>query len=277
MCSPTSTVRRRPGASTALPRRRATAPRRPNARHHTCRRGIPQERRLGDPAAPHSEIGSRSVTALVAPSTQDPPFGVPEAALMLVSLDRTDLSFWPPGVTSWNGRVSPLHPRGGLFWQTCSGFAGGRWSFQRIGEPAGTIVVSRRGPLMLSWPVPAVSEGAARSHSERPARWPDRPAEASPSHVPWRPSGSGSGRSACSPLAGSHGAVRAAGASHEATALAPCAAAAREFALGLGTALASRRGPGPLRGWLLATALVGTAATRSPSPGAGQQAPPNAL
>ena len=42
----------------------------------------------------------------------------------------------------------------------------------------------------------------------------------------------------------------------EATALALRAAAARDVALGLGTALASRRGPGPLRGWLLATALV---------------------
>ena len=42
----------------------------------------------------------------------------------------------------------------------------------------------------------------------------------------------------------------------EATALALRAAAARDLALGLGAALASRRGPGPLRGWLLATALV---------------------
>jgi hypothetical protein len=42
----------------------------------------------------------------------------------------------------------------------------------------------------------------------------------------------------------------------EATALALRAAAARDLALGLGTVLASRRGPGPLRGWLLAAALV---------------------
>ena len=42
----------------------------------------------------------------------------------------------------------------------------------------------------------------------------------------------------------------------EATALALRAAAARDLALGLGAALASKRGPGPLRGWMLAAALV---------------------
>lgn len=42
----------------------------------------------------------------------------------------------------------------------------------------------------------------------------------------------------------------------EATALALRAAAARDLALGLGTALASPRGAGPLRGWLLASALA---------------------
>lgn len=46
------------------------------------------------------------------------------------------------------------------------------------------------------------------------------------------------------------------GQADEATVLALRAAAARDLALGLGTALASQRGPGPLRGWLLATALV---------------------
>jgi Na+/H+ antiporter NhaA len=46
------------------------------------------------------------------------------------------------------------------------------------------------------------------------------------------------------------------GQADEATALALRAAAGRDLALGLGTALASRRGPGPLRDWLLATALV---------------------
>jgi hypothetical protein len=42
----------------------------------------------------------------------------------------------------------------------------------------------------------------------------------------------------------------------EATVLVLRAAAGRDLALGLGTALASKRGPGPLRGWLLAAALV---------------------
>ena len=46
------------------------------------------------------------------------------------------------------------------------------------------------------------------------------------------------------------------GPADEATALALRAAAARDLALGLGTALASQRGPGPLRGWLLAAALA---------------------
>ena len=41
----------------------------------------------------------------------------------------------------------------------------------------------------------------------------------------------------------------------EATALVLRAAAARDLALGLGAALASKRGPGPLRGWMLAAAL----------------------
>jgi hypothetical protein len=42
----------------------------------------------------------------------------------------------------------------------------------------------------------------------------------------------------------------------EATVLVLRAAAGRDLALGLGTALASKRGPVPLRGWLLAAALV---------------------
>jgi len=42
----------------------------------------------------------------------------------------------------------------------------------------------------------------------------------------------------------------------EATALVLRAAAARDLALGLGAALASKRGPGPLRGWMLAAALA---------------------
>ena len=46
------------------------------------------------------------------------------------------------------------------------------------------------------------------------------------------------------------------GPADDATALALRAAAACDLALGLGTALASQHGPGLLRGWLLATALV---------------------
>ena len=42
----------------------------------------------------------------------------------------------------------------------------------------------------------------------------------------------------------------------EATALVLRAAAARDLALGLGAAFAAKRGPGPLRGWMLAAALV---------------------
>ena len=42
----------------------------------------------------------------------------------------------------------------------------------------------------------------------------------------------------------------------EATALVLRGSAARDLALGLGAALASQRGPGPVRGWLLAAALV---------------------
>jgi hypothetical protein len=42
----------------------------------------------------------------------------------------------------------------------------------------------------------------------------------------------------------------------EATALALRAAGARDLALGLGTVFASRRGPAPLQGWLLASALT---------------------
>jgi hypothetical protein len=42
----------------------------------------------------------------------------------------------------------------------------------------------------------------------------------------------------------------------EATALVLRAAAARDLTLGLGAALASKRGPEPLRGWMLAAALV---------------------
>ena len=42
----------------------------------------------------------------------------------------------------------------------------------------------------------------------------------------------------------------------EATALVLRAAAARDLALGLGAALASKHGPGPLRGWMLAAALA---------------------
>jgi len=42
----------------------------------------------------------------------------------------------------------------------------------------------------------------------------------------------------------------------EATALVLRAAAARDLALGLGATLAAKRGPEPLRGWMLAAALV---------------------
>jgi len=42
----------------------------------------------------------------------------------------------------------------------------------------------------------------------------------------------------------------------EATALVLRAAAARDLALGLGAVVAAKRGPGPLRGWMLAAALV---------------------
>jgi len=42
----------------------------------------------------------------------------------------------------------------------------------------------------------------------------------------------------------------------ETTALVLRAAAARDLALGLGAVAASRRGPGPLRGWVLAAALA---------------------
>ena len=42
----------------------------------------------------------------------------------------------------------------------------------------------------------------------------------------------------------------------ETTALVLRAAAARDLALGLGAVVASRRGPGPLRGWMLAAALA---------------------
>jgi hypothetical protein len=46
------------------------------------------------------------------------------------------------------------------------------------------------------------------------------------------------------------------GRADEATALALRAAGARDLALGLGTVFASRRGPAPLRGWVLASALA---------------------
>jgi hypothetical protein len=60
----------------------------------------------------------------------------------------------------------------------------------------------------------------------------------------------------------------------EATALVLRAAAARDLALGLGAAFAAKRGPGPLRGWMLAAALadgcdaLAIATTRSASPAA---------
>lgn len=60
----------------------------------------------------------------------------------------------------------------------------------------------------------------------------------------------------------------------EATALALRAAAARDLALGLGAALTAQRGPGPLRGWMLAAALadccdaLAIATSKSASPAA---------
>ena len=59
----------------------------------------------------------------------------------------------------------------------------------------------------------------------------------------------------------------------EATALALRAAAARDLALALGAALASRRGPGPLRVGC-SPPHSSTVATRSPLSGASQQARP---
>lgn len=59
---------------------------------------------------------------------------------------------------------------------------------------------------------------------------------------------------------------------HEATVLALRATAGRDLALGLGTALASKRGPVSLRGWPPLRSL--TAAMRSPSQGTSRQAPP---
>jgi hypothetical protein len=69
-----------------------------------------------------------------AKNTHEPPFGVLEAALMLVSLDRTDLAV----LATWRdvlgtGAFPRCHPRGRLFWRTCSGLLADGGCLQRIG------------------------------------------------------------------------------------------------------------------------------------------------
>ena len=77
--------------------------------------------------------------------------------------------------------------------------------------------------------------------------------DASRWQVGWRPSGSGSVRLASSPLAGSRGGCCClAGEPTRPQRV----AGARDLALGAGMVFASRRGPAPLRGWLLASALA---------------------